>query len=569
MADGRPVTAAPQSLAYRVRRFVRRNRGKSRSPSALLLTLVAGVAATAWQARIAAVERDKAQHRFRQVREFSRALIFDVHDALRTVPGATEPRRLLLDRAVQFLDGLAAGAGADNALKLELAEGYRRLGPVQGTESTDNLGDTAAARGSLAKATRLLDDIRRADPKAQEPLIMAVDTYGDLALLESDAAAASRADATRLALLGELERQNPTDVDSLMDIADGYSNAGIFRAEHRELDGARRYYGDAVRIYEAIVARSVPRARWTRPYTLALKRLGAVEMVKGALADSERHYRQALALEMEQLRADPTNLQWPFERTYTLSDLGLLAQRQGRRDEAIRLWTEARGIRAQALADNPKNVRRLHAMAVITVRLGRIRSRWRRLCAGGGLLPRGSVAARAAGRRATRPAPAAHRPGVGTGEPRHFPAAPGSRRGSAGGRGSRRRARGLPDHRPAPDRRPALGRGRGGAAGGLSHAGRPPGDGLSERLRSEARLRSRSLVRFDSEVVLSGAELAQVMIHVQVGPAQPRPLRHPPEDRMRAATARRRHRGRGCGRAALPASPRRRRTSRRRRRRSA
>ncbi len=370
--EGRPVTAAPQSIAYRVRRFVHRNRGKVAVAVALLLTLVAGVAATAWQARVAAVERDKAQQRFRQVREMSRALIFDIHDALRTVPGTTEPRRLLLDRAVQFLDGLAAGAGADNALKLELAEGYRRLGTVQGTESTDNLGDTAAARGSLAKATRLLDEIRRADPKAQEPLIMAVDTYGDLALLESDAAAASRADATRLALLGELERQNPTDVDSLMDIADGYSNAGIFRAEHRELDGARRYYGDAVRIYEAIVARSVPRARWTRPYTLALKRLGAVEMVKGALADSERHYRQALALEMEQLRADPTNLQWPFERTYTLSDLGLLAQRQGRRDEAIRLWTEARGIRAQALADDPKNVRRLHAMAVITVRLGRI-----------------------------------------------------------------------------------------------------------------------------------------------------------------------------------------------------
>jgi tetratricopeptide (TPR) repeat protein len=123
---------------------------------------------------------------------------------------------------------------------------------------------------------------------------------------------------------------------------------------------------------EEIVARDVPRARWTRPYTLALKRLGAVEMVTGKLADSERHYRQALALEAEQLRAEPANRQWPFERTYTLSDLGLLAQRQGRRDEAIALWTEARGVRAEALAADPKNVRRLHALATITVKLGRI-----------------------------------------------------------------------------------------------------------------------------------------------------------------------------------------------------
>ena len=115
---------------------------------------------------------------------------------------------------------------------------------------------------------------------------------------------------------------------------------------------------------------------------------------------------------------------------------------------------------------------------------------------------------------------------------------------------------------------------------GLSHAGRPARDGLIERLRSEVRLRSRSAVAFDSGVVhspsrlrsrspveldsgvvLSGAELAQVMIHVQVGPAQPRPLRHPAEDRMprprRAAASRG-----GSGRAAPRASRRRRRTRR-------
>jgi eukaryotic-like serine/threonine-protein kinase len=370
--EGRPVTAATQSVAYRVRRFVRRNRGKVAVAAALALTLVAGVAATAWQARVAAEERDKAQQRFRQVREMSRALIFDVHDALERVPGATEPRRLLLDRAVHFFDGLAAGAGADNALKLELAEGYRRLGLVQGSDATDNLGDTAGATASLAKATRLLDEVRRTDPDAHAALNRAIETYSDMAQVDQDAAAASRADATRLALLGELERRNPTDVESLMVLAGGYSNAGIFRAEQRALDDARRYYGDAVRIYEAIAGSDGPRPfDWVRAYTLTLKRLGAVEMVTGALADSERHYRQALALETERLEGAPANRQWRFERTYTLSDLGMLAQRQGRRDEAIRLWTEARGVRAEALDGDPRNERLPTALAVVTFRLGK------------------------------------------------------------------------------------------------------------------------------------------------------------------------------------------------------
>ena len=189
-----------------------------------------------------------------------------------------------------------------------------------------------------------------------------------------------------------------------MNLAAGYSDAGIFRAEQNALDGARRYYGDAVRIYEAIAARGVPRARWARPYTLTLKRLGAVEMVTGALADSERHYRQALALETELLRADPANRQWPFERTYTLSDLGLLAQRQGRRDEAIRLWTEARGVRAEALAGDPRNAAAPHRTGDDHDPAWAGLPRRRRLRGGAGVLPRRSGAARAAGRRAAWPA---------------------------------------------------------------------------------------------------------------------------------------------------------------------
>ena len=99
-----------------------------------------------------AQERDKAQNRFRQVREFSRSLLFDVHDALRAVPGATEPRRLLLDRAVQFLDGLAADAGDDDELLMELAAGYQQLANVQGNALQREPGRHCRGHGSLEKA---------------------------------------------------------------------------------------------------------------------------------------------------------------------------------------------------------------------------------------------------------------------------------------------------------------------------------------------------------------------------------------------------------------------------------
>ena len=69
--------------------------------------------------------------------------------------GKGHVRRLLLDRAVRFLDGLATDAGTDDALKVELAEGYRRLGVVQGSPGTENVGDLAAATVSFEKAVAL------------------------------------------------------------------------------------------------------------------------------------------------------------------------------------------------------------------------------------------------------------------------------------------------------------------------------------------------------------------------------------------------------------------------------
>ena len=59
---GQAVVAAPPGTLYRVRKFVRRNRGPVFAAAALLLVLVAGLAGTLWQARVAAGERDVARH---------------------------------------------------------------------------------------------------------------------------------------------------------------------------------------------------------------------------------------------------------------------------------------------------------------------------------------------------------------------------------------------------------------------------------------------------------------------------------------------------------------------------
>lgn len=368
--SGRPVSAAHQSFGYRARRFVRRNRTGVAATAALVLALAGGGVATAWQARIASQERDKAQNRFRQVQEFSRSLLFEVHTALRTVPGATESRRLLLDRAVQFLDGLAADAAEDDELQLELAGGYQQLANVQGNSFSENVGDTAAALTSLEKAARFVDAVRARRPEDADVLIRAIDVHFDLAAVRSERGheEAAQTQARHESLVRELEKRHPRMPRAIAAVAKGYSDVGRFRTDRGDFDAAERAYREAVRMFEAMPpGRPVANVR---DHAFALKRLGAVLLRAGRFDESEQRYRQALALDEESIRLDdrPGSR---YDITFTLSDLALVQSRRGDWRDAVAMWERALEIRRAAVDADPKDTRALGGMATLFGRLGR------------------------------------------------------------------------------------------------------------------------------------------------------------------------------------------------------
>lgn len=156
---GRPVTARGDAMSYRVSMFVRRHRLAVVAAVALIVTLLAGVLATARQARIAEQQRAEAERhrasaerRFAEVRQLAHAFLFDFHDAIATLPGSTQARHLIVTKALEYLDRLAGEAAGDAALQRELAAAYDKVGDVQGNPSTANLGDPTAALDSYGKA---------------------------------------------------------------------------------------------------------------------------------------------------------------------------------------------------------------------------------------------------------------------------------------------------------------------------------------------------------------------------------------------------------------------------------
>src|ERR1041385_4527638 len=76
---GRPLIAAPESRAYRMRKFIRRNQFGVAASVAMFSLLIGGIATTSWQAIRAERQRRLAESRFDDIRNFSANLIGDIH----------------------------------------------------------------------------------------------------------------------------------------------------------------------------------------------------------------------------------------------------------------------------------------------------------------------------------------------------------------------------------------------------------------------------------------------------------------------------------------------------------
>ena len=130
----------------------------------IAITLGAGVVATIRQARIArgqaaiaSIERARAEKRFSDVRELANSLIFEIHDSIQGLPGATPSRKLLLDRAVQYLDKLSHDAAGDLNLQRELAWAYSRLATVQGDTTQIESRTSERCRGQQPQSAAVRD----------------------------------------------------------------------------------------------------------------------------------------------------------------------------------------------------------------------------------------------------------------------------------------------------------------------------------------------------------------------------------------------------------------------------
>jgi len=162
--DGLPVIARTDTFGYRSVKFIKRYTAGVTAASLVVLSLTIGLAFALRGAKMAREQRVRAEQRFNDVRTLANSLIFDVHDSIADVPGTTSARKLIVDKAIHYLDSLSRESQGDLSLQRELAAGYKRIGDVQGNVWSANLGDSAGSLASYQKALEIRKVVFAANP---------------------------------------------------------------------------------------------------------------------------------------------------------------------------------------------------------------------------------------------------------------------------------------------------------------------------------------------------------------------------------------------------------------------
>ncbi len=166
-----PVMARKDSLRYRTSKFVRRHKASVAAAGTAIAAILVALGLVAHEAGVALEQQRRAEQRFNDVRKLANSLIFEIHDSVQTLPGATVSRKLILERAREYLDDLAKEATGDTRLQRELAAAYERVGDVLGKPRTPSLGDDEGALQSYKKSFVLREILARKNPREVQDVV--------------------------------------------------------------------------------------------------------------------------------------------------------------------------------------------------------------------------------------------------------------------------------------------------------------------------------------------------------------------------------------------------------------
>jgi eukaryotic-like serine/threonine-protein kinase len=370
--EGLPVIARKGTFNYRAAKFVRRNRVAVAAATLVVLSLLAGIIATLWQARIARAQRAEAELRFNDVRRLANSFLFEFDSSIEKLPGSTPAREMVVKRALEYLDSLAQKSASDASLQRELAAAYEKVADIQGNPYSANLGDTAGALVNYRKALAIRDALAAdpADKQARRELAQSCNKVGDELELMGDLNGALDYYRRSLEILELLSKEDSTNNQLRRDLAGSYDSIGDTLAKTGDAKAALDDLRKALAIRDALAASDPGNNDSRRALAISYNKVASALVASGDSIEALGNSQKALAIFVTLAAANPNDARARRELSVSYSRTGDVFWASGDKNKALENYREALKIREELSAADPTNAQAKRDLAIAYGNLG-------------------------------------------------------------------------------------------------------------------------------------------------------------------------------------------------------
>ncbi len=360
-AAGFPIRARPDSLGYRLGKFVRRNRVASLAVLLGVGALLTGLAAAIRQTALAEAERDRARREAAKATQVTRFMeeMFEAADprlegrdvtvlevldsavvrAGRDLAGEPALQAAVFTSIGATLRGLGRFDEAERLLRtsLDVLEQLGDEGAPDVPATMRHLGRVLADRGEAAQAESLFRDALARYRASRSPdsagMARALDDLGDVLQYRGELVEAEAVHREGLAI-----KRHTGDTLSPM-FAASLNNLAVVVGQQGRWEEAERLHREGLRVAEATLGSAHP------DVATGMNALAFVLEQRHAYPQAESLYQRALAIRRETLGWDHPEITW------TLNRYGWLLFETGQVDSAASLAREVLRRRGPTLPD--------------------------------------------------------------------------------------------------------------------------------------------------------------------------------------------------------------------------
>ncbi len=349
-----PVQARPPSAAYRLRKFMRRNKGPVLAASLVLVALIGGMIGTSWgllRALSEAEEKGQAQQAAESnLRKAHQAvndyfMLVSENDLLQE-PALQPLRRKLLHRALVYYQGFVRDHGESPELQAELAATCLRIAIL-----TFELGVEEDWVPWLEKGVAAVEGLLqgKCDVSALESLSSGqrwIETGFTLAVHDRDKTLRALDKAREV--WEELVRRYPAVPGFQSDLAAFYNVLGALHdhsavgglRERSEEEKAEAFYSRSCELRRKLVEANPGEPQYRACLVRILSCFGAQRVRRRQVAEAEKDLRHALATARQLVVDFPGRPGWRDLLGLMYQELGFLLEHVGRLDEAEAAYRE-------------------------------------------------------------------------------------------------------------------------------------------------------------------------------------------------------------------------------------